>query len=336
MAVVLFEALTGMRPFGHGKIDQIDVMHEIRNKPVPRARDVDGGFSQGMDELIFDAMKRDPTERTSAKDMRDSLLQYTALCPRQSFGLKTQRLIWGPKTKMVQWSWVEVWNRQYGPLGYTWANDPESGRRLVEGVYRPPRAEAPLPGTIEVELKGIKSAVDKKTGEVKILGKGETSEDWTLHIKIGDRLRMHGSGVPFDVVVTKISAPKYVGSAAKSKFIFGVLEFEFLDSPPTCDEAAATVAQVVVDCVIPRIPKDTKLDEMVKNRYLSGDVASQQLISHGNILVLVAYSSWQHISYGNIRTGTSRAMCQHGISLQAGKLTMALSPLGRGGIDFFL
>ena len=175
---------------------------------------------------------------------------------------------------MVQWSWVEVWNRQYGPLGYTWANDPESGRRLVEGVYRPPRAEAPLPGTIEVELKGIKSAVDKKTGEVKILGKGETSEDWTLHIKIGDRLRMHGSGVPFDVVVTKISAPKYVGSAAKSKFIFGVLEFEFLDSPPTCDEAAATVAQVVVDCVVPRIPKDTKLDEMVKNRYLSGDVST--------------------------------------------------------------
>ena len=179
-------------------------------------------------------------------------------------------------TTMLQWSCVGEWNRQYGPLGYPWGNDAESGHRLVEGVYLPPRTEPPLVGAIEIEVKSIKEVVDKKTGETKFVGKGETKEDWTAQVQNGDRLRMQEAGIVFDVLTTRVSAPKYAGSGTKSKFIFGSLEFEFIDVPPNTELTifTATVARVVIDCVIPRIPKETKLDQMVKDRYLSGDTTT--------------------------------------------------------------
>ena len=198
--------------------------------------------------------------------------------------------------RMVQYLFVNVWNDLYAALGFPWTNDEASGRLLVEGHYLPPRAEPMLSGTIEVLAKGIKTVVDKRTGSYKMLGRGETKEDWSGHIGVGDRSRfivcictctlapvhactdMHacsqGSTATFDALLTRLSAPKYVGSGPRAKFIFGIIEFEFIGPPPTADEPAASVCKVVTDWVIPKIPEQTKLDSMIKDRYLTGVVSN--------------------------------------------------------------
>ena len=55
---------------------------------------------------------------------------------------------------------------------------------------------------------------------------------------------------------------------------FVILSAPFLDTPPTADEPAATIAKVVRPCIIPGIPKDTPLDSMIKERYLTGVVST--------------------------------------------------------------
>ena len=166
---------------------------------------------------------------------------------------------------MLQYVFVNAWNDQYAALGFAWTNDHASGCLLVEGHHLPPHTEPPLIGTIEVLTKDIKQAGDK------IKGKGETKEDWSAKIGVGDQFQIGGT---FKVMMTKFAAPKYQGTGTKSKFIFGVLEFEFLGPPPSADVPAASICKVVEDCIIPKISDQVKLDNMIKERYLSGDVTT--------------------------------------------------------------
>ena len=136
-----------------------------------------------------------------------------------------------------------------------------------------------MSGTIDVEMSSIKEAgVDKKTGKTKVVGTGTTKEDWTSQVDVGDLMHVKGLKL-YKARLIKMTAPKYAGSGVKSKLIFGVLEFEFLSDPPTVDEPAATVCKLVIECVIPRIPEQTKLDDMVRNRFLSGDTSGWDVTS---------------------------------------------------------
>ena len=139
-----------------------------------------------------------------------------------------------------------------------WTNDEASGRILVEGHHLPPCADPPLAGTIGIELKDIKKIADKKTGKNRVFSKGETKEDWSALLAMDDRVRF----TTYDAIVIKVTALKYVGGGAKSKFIFGVLEFEFLCGSPTVDLLAVSVCKT----------EQTKLDGMIKDRYYTGNI----------------------------------------------------------------
>ena len=170
----------------------------------------------------------------------------------QAFGIRGQLIIWGPMSKALRFVFMNAWDQLYAP-DHAWTNDEISGRLLVEGLYLPPQAAPPLSGTISIDLKDVKDVVDKATKEIKKIGKAETREDFSALcrsrsnlVEVGDRLRVEGAGAKFDVVVTRITAPKIVGAATKSKYIFGTLEFEFIDAPPTVDIAECSVAKVTV------------------------------------------------------------------------------------------
>ena len=76
----------------------------------------------------------------------------------------------------------------------------------------------------------------------------------------------------FDIEAMGITMPKLVKCSPQGEFIPGTLQFEFLSAVPTADEHSATVAVLVVPCIIPRI--HAKVDSMIKDRYLSGVVST--------------------------------------------------------------
>ena len=139
-------------------------------------------------------------------------------------------------------------------------------------------------GTIaSVEAK-VKGKIQLENGQefenpiqMKTCGKGKFEADWTGLIEVKSRVRVQGGLMVFDIEAMKITMPKLVNSpmytcSPAGKFIPGSLEFEFLTAPPTADELAATVALIVVPCVIPRI--HAKVDNMIKERYLTGVVTT--------------------------------------------------------------
>ena len=188
-----------------------------------------------------------------------------------SFGVKSQQVIWGPTTKCLGMKFENKFNELYGTCAQMWGNDAASGLLFVEGVYSLPREDILLPGSVAIELKDIKTKDGKTTG------KGEIdctlAEDWTTKgITKGSRIKIKGSSKPFDIELTRFTAPKYVGSAAKSKFIRATIEFVFIDPPPAADEPSATAVTVVVDCIVPRAAAIKAIDAFIKERYLSGDL----------------------------------------------------------------
>ena len=187
---------------------------------------------------------------------------------------------------MLQYSFVNEWNEQYAhhqQYPHPWSDDAASGHLLVEGHYLPVQAEPPLIGTISIEMKDIEVKIlDKTTGQAKTFGKGTFDEDWTalclsrsILVEVGSQLRV---GNAFDIEITKIAkVPKLVNNG--SKFVKGELQFvilgaPYLHTPPTVDMPAATIAKVTRPCIIPGIPKDTPLDNMIKERYLTGIVST--------------------------------------------------------------
>ena len=87
LGVTLFEALTGRRPFeARGAVP---VATSILTSPTPRPRSLASDISPELDDIVFRAIARDPTERiSSARELHDLLKRLShevAESPTRSF-----------------------------------------------------------------------------------------------------------------------------------------------------------------------------------------------------------------------------------------------------------
>ena len=164
----------------------------------------------------------------------------------------------------------------------------EDAKVKVDGIERTVQWGKAVPADcssviVSVESK-VKGKVQLENGQefenptaTKTFGKGKFESDWTGLIEVKSQVRVQGDLMVFDIEAMKITMPKLVNSpmytcSPQGKFVPGTLEFEFISAPPSADELAATVAIVVVPCIIPRI--HAKVDNMIKERYLTGVVST--------------------------------------------------------------
>ncbi|HEU4523666.1 MAG TPA: protein kinase [Gemmatimonadales bacterium] len=72
LGVVLYEMVTGTRPFGGGH--EIGVAHAILHQPAPRASALRDDLSAELDDLIDTCLRKDPAERySSAEELAEAL-----------------------------------------------------------------------------------------------------------------------------------------------------------------------------------------------------------------------------------------------------------------------
>ncbi len=72
IGVILYEALTGTRPFDGDSYNE--VMFKIIAEPFPPPRTIDSKIPQALEQVVLTAMARDPADRyTSAEEMRTAL-----------------------------------------------------------------------------------------------------------------------------------------------------------------------------------------------------------------------------------------------------------------------
>ncbi len=80
IGVILYEALTGTRPFDGDSYNE--VMFKIIAEPYPPPRTVDSSIPQALEQVVLTAMARDPADRyTSAEEMRAALTASASDAP---------------------------------------------------------------------------------------------------------------------------------------------------------------------------------------------------------------------------------------------------------------
>src|SRR6185369_9443566 len=72
---ILFEMLTGERLFVGGS--DYSVVEKVRNAEVPSVREIDPEIPQGLEQILFRALARNPDERYQwASEMQEDLMRY--------------------------------------------------------------------------------------------------------------------------------------------------------------------------------------------------------------------------------------------------------------------